>query len=209
MLHCLVQRNCYSIIDNLSIFIFSFSKHREFDYFHKVIPGRYCIALRKQNLFFFVGSALQGELHVDFHDEPQESSPTENGVRLRVVLESFQTMMAASVSELRRAGLVLDTCKVNRRQHYPRSAAETTILSSYSPVQRYTNCDEKAAVCCLSRRGVQTGGQIAVHVPVSVYHENVPPQPNGKRSVQRSSGPAYSTCSVYTKRARKLFHTPN
>jgi len=56
-----------------------------------------------------IGRALQEELHGDFHEESQESAPTENVVRLRVVLESFQTMMAASVSELRRAGLVLDT----------------------------------------------------------------------------------------------------
>ena len=56
-----------------------------------------------------IGRALQGELHVDFHEESEESAPTENVVRLCVVLESFQTMMAASVSELRRAGLVLDT----------------------------------------------------------------------------------------------------
>jgi len=33
---------------------------------------------------------------------------TEKVVRFRVVLESFQTMMAASVSELCRAGLMLD-----------------------------------------------------------------------------------------------------
>ena len=56
-----------------------------------------------------IGRALQEELHGDFREESQESAPTENVVRLRVVLESFQTMMAASVSELRRAGLVLDT----------------------------------------------------------------------------------------------------
>lgn len=53
--------------------------------------------------------ALQEELHVDIPEEYQESALTENVVRLRVVLESFQTMMTASVSELRRAGLVLDT----------------------------------------------------------------------------------------------------
>ena len=38
-----------------------------------------------------------------------QSAPSENVVRLRVVLENFKPMMTSTVKELRRAGLLLDT----------------------------------------------------------------------------------------------------
>ena len=63
-----------------------------------------CYARKK--LFYFIGRALQDEL--DITDQSQESAPSENVVRLRVVLENFKPMMKSAVKELRRAGLLLD-----------------------------------------------------------------------------------------------------
>ena len=42
-------------------------------------------------------------------NQTQDSAPSENVVRLRVVLENFKPMMTSSVKELRCAGLLLDT----------------------------------------------------------------------------------------------------
>ena len=63
-----------------------------------------CYARKK--LFYFIGRALQDEL--DIADQSQESAPSENVVRLRVVLENFKPVMKSAVKELRRAGLLLD-----------------------------------------------------------------------------------------------------
>ena len=66
----------------------------------------HCHILSIKNVCF-IGRALQDELDMD--NQTQESAPSENVVRLRVVLENFQPMMTSSVKELRCAGLLLDT----------------------------------------------------------------------------------------------------
>ena len=52
---------------------------------------------------------MQQELAVSDDEGSQFSSLTENVVRLRVVNKDFKAMMVNSVSELRRAGLMIDT----------------------------------------------------------------------------------------------------
>ena len=59
--------------------------------------------------FLLYCRALQQELAVSDDEGSQFSSLTENVVRLRVVNKDFKAMMVNSVSELRRAGLMIDT----------------------------------------------------------------------------------------------------
>ena len=58
------------------------------------------------------------------YSQSQESSPSENVLRLRVVLENFKTMMTSSVKELRRAGLLLDTFGLD--MNLPSSTSQPT-----------------------------------------------------------------------------------
>ena len=66
-----------------------------------------CVLLSLKNVCF-ISSALQDELDINSQSQDQ-SAPSENVVRLRVVLENFKPMMTSTVKELRRAGLLLDT----------------------------------------------------------------------------------------------------
>ena len=66
-----------------------------------------CVLLSLKNVCF-ISSALQDEPDINSQSQDQ-SAPSENVVRLRVVLENFKPMMTSTVKELRRAGLLLDT----------------------------------------------------------------------------------------------------
>ena len=58
------------------------------------------------------------------YSQSQESSPSENVLRLCVVLENFKPMMTSSVKELRRAGLLLDTFGLD--MNLPNSTSQPT-----------------------------------------------------------------------------------
>ena len=63
-----------------------------------------CVTLEKTILFHWQSSSKR-----TWHaDQSQESAPSENVVRLRVVLENVKPMMKSAVKELRRAGLLQD-----------------------------------------------------------------------------------------------------
>ena len=108
-------------------------------------------------MFVFISSALQDELDMNSQSQDQ-SAPSENVVRLRVVLENFKPMMTSTVKELRRAGLLLDTFGLDinlpneSQPALPEQAphAQATIMPDYSPLKRYSTCPEKTELRSLS-----------------------------------------------------------
>ena len=64
--------------------------------------------LKKRQIFFLNGRALQEEIEFSNDDQSKVISATENVVRIRVLHEDFKPLMAASIRELRRAGLKID-----------------------------------------------------------------------------------------------------
>lgn len=57
---------------------------------------------------FLYGRALEEEIEVSDDEHSQQLSATENVVRVRVLHDEFKPTMAASIQELRRAGLKID-----------------------------------------------------------------------------------------------------
>ena len=61
--------------------------------------------------------ALQEQIEISGDEQSQEVSSTENVVRVRVLHEDFKPMIAASIQELRRAGLKVDCFGLRENEH--------------------------------------------------------------------------------------------
>ena len=83
---------------------------------------------------FLYGRALQEEIEVSDDGHSQQFSATENVVRVRVLLGEFKPMMAASIQELRRAGLKIDCFGFNE------NADRTTSLAVPSMLNKPLSC---------------------------------------------------------------------
>ena len=83
---------------------------------------------------FLYGRALQEEIEVSDDGHSQQFSATENVVRVRVLLGEFKPMMAASIPELRRAGLKIDCFGLNE------NADRTTSLAVPSMLNKPLSC---------------------------------------------------------------------
>ena len=72
-----------------------------------------------------------------FNDDEhsQQLSATENVFRVRVLLGEFKPMMAASIQELRRAGLKIDCFGLNENNDRTTSLALLSTLTSHCLVQ--------------------------------------------------------------------------
>ena len=74
------------------------------------------------------------EIEVSDDEHSQQLSATENVVRVRVLLDEFKPMIAASIQELRRAGLKIDYCGLNE------NADRTTSLAVASTLNKLLSC---------------------------------------------------------------------
>ena len=83
---------------------------------------------------FLYGRALQEEIEVSDDGHSQQLSATENVVHVRVLLGEFKPMMAASIQELRRAGLKIDCFGLNE------NADRTTSLAVPSMLNKPLSC---------------------------------------------------------------------
>ena len=88
---------------------------------------------------FFYCRALQEEIEVSDDEHSQQLSATENVVRVQVLLGEFKPMMAASIQELRRAGLKIDCfglsdrkCRQNHELGATKYVKQATVLSNHS-----------------------------------------------------------------------------
>ena len=82
---------------------------------------------------FFYCRALQEEIEVSDDEHSQQLSATENVVRVRVLLGEFKPMMAASIQELRRAGLKINCFGLSE------NADRTTSLALPSTLNKPVN----------------------------------------------------------------------
>ena len=85
-------------------------------------------------ILFFYGRALQEEIEASDDGHSQQLSATKNVVRVRVLLGKFKPMMAASIQELRRAGLKIDCFGLNE------NADRTTSLAVPSMLNKPLSC---------------------------------------------------------------------
>ena len=128
---------------------------------------------------FFCDRAIQDEIDVssDGEEDSEDSSVTENVVRLQVLHDDFKPIMSTSIQELRRAGLKIDCFGLHENTQEATSTTQTCTpnkpLSCLITVLCHDIDAAMKKILCLPWRCLQESAGISVHLQVSLFNEDV------------------------------------
>ena len=162
---------------------------------------------------FFRDRALQDEIDVstDGEEDSEDSSVTENVVRLEVLHDDFKPMLSTSIQELRRAGLKIDCFSLRENAQEATSTKQTSTPNKQclAPSQSYAiDTTMKKLQFCVYRGDVfkkvpETQFTLKFLCSMKTFLLNL----MGNKGF-RQTGPAFSPSATTVERARELRHQP-